>query len=275
MRDPVARARLAGELINAYQQQGVELARIRKEAINIAAAEHGLSFSEIAQQLELTRGRISQIRKSAPPAERAFFGVGPITVAYPTRDTPGRAMPVVSVEDQIAADNLVQLLEDLAFKVTKLLIPPDGKWEPPAGDVVAICGPLSSQVTAVALDSDPFLDFTEEPDTGLWTIRDRTTGDRFASPIDLNKGAKDLAEVDWTDYAYVGRLAYKDRTLLIIAGIHALGSVGAVDYLAHHAPEVYAEVGTDRFSMVTRSEHEPLTRAVETSELACPPRRHG
>jgi hypothetical protein len=274
VRDPVERARLAGELINAYQQQGVELARIRKEAINVAAAEQGLSFSDIANRLELTRGRISQIRKSAPPAERAFFGVGPVTVAYPTRDVPGRAMPVVSVEDEFARDNLLRVLEDLAFRVDKLPIPPDGKWEPPAGDLVAICGPLSSGVTAAALESDPFLDFGQEPDTGLWTIRDRATGERFASPMDLNKGAKDPAEIDWTDYAYVGRLAYKDRTLLIIAGIHALGSVGAVDYLARHLPEVYRTVGTARFSMVTRSTHDPMSRKAESSELAWAPRPH-
>ena len=39
--DPIRRARLAGELINTYQQRSVELARLRKEAIN-AAAETGL-----------------------------------------------------------------------------------------------------------------------------------------------------------------------------------------------------------------------------------------
>jgi hypothetical protein len=75
--DPLRQAKMAGDLITVYQQRSVELSRLRKEAINRAAAERGLSFSAIASELGLTRGRISQIRQSAPPAERAFFGVGP------------------------------------------------------------------------------------------------------------------------------------------------------------------------------------------------------
>lgn len=72
--------------------------------------------------------------------------------------------------------------------------------------------------------------------------------------------------------AYVGRLAYRKRELLVIAGIHALGSVGAIDYLSREIPEVYAAVGLRRFSMVVRSQHE--AEQVVRSELVCPPRMH-
>jgi hypothetical protein len=270
-RDPIRRARLAGELINTYQQRAIELARLRKEAIN-AAAESGLSFSAVADRLGLTRGRISQIRRSAPAAERAFFGVGPVTYAFPLRHVPGRALPVISAEDDLARQRLAGLLTDLAFKIEPFPIPPDGKWEPPLGDVVAICGPVNSEVTAEALTSDPFLSFDRDMDSGLWTIRDRSSGERFISPMDLSAGVTDMAEIQWSDFSYVGRLAYKDRTLLIIAGIHALGSVGAVDFLASHLPELYAEVGTNRFSTVIRSDHD--SESVTRSELACPPRVH-
>jgi hypothetical protein len=269
--DPIRRARLAGELINTYQQRSVELARLRKEAIN-AAAETGLSFSAVADRLGLTRGRISQIRRSAPPAERAFFGVGPITCAYPLRNVPGRALPVVSSEDELAKDRLIRLLDDLAFKTDPFGIPPGGAWDPPPGDVVAICGPGNSEVTAEALTSDPFLRFDRDPESGLWTIEDRDSGERFISPLDLSNGVSDLSQIRWSDFSYVGRVAYRDRTLLIIAGIHALGSVGAVDYLTKHLPELYAKVDTNRFSLVIRSDHDGET--VTKSELACPPRVH-
>jgi hypothetical protein len=44
--------------------------------------------------------------------------------------------------------------------------------------------------------------------------------------------------------------------LLVIAGVHALGSLGAIDYLSRELPGVYAVAGARRFSMVVRSQHE-------------------
>ncbi|EQD44079.1 RNA polymerase, sigma-24 subunit, ECF subfamily [mine drainage metagenome] len=58
---------------------------MRREAIEIAHDLYGLSYTQVASELGLTKGRISQIRTSAPPAERAFFGVGPVTIIVPER----------------------------------------------------------------------------------------------------------------------------------------------------------------------------------------------
>jgi hypothetical protein len=264
--DPLRQAKLASELITTYQQRSVELARLRKEAINRAAAERGLTYSAIAAELGLTRGRITQIRQTAPAAERVFFGVGPVSVAVPLRAVPGRALPVISSEDARAAERLTKLLSDLAFQVEQLRIPPDGRWEP-SPEAVAICGPKSSPITSDAISSDPFLTFEPEV-TGRWTIRERDGGQVYESPMDA------VPAEDWSDVAYVGRLAlpHGGRTLLVIAGVHALGSVGAVDYLARNLPDLYAEVGTRRFSMVVRSDHDGET--VTGSELLCPPRVH-
>lgn len=263
--DPLRQAKMAGELITIYQQRSVELSRLRREAINRAAAARGISYSAIASELGLTRGRISQIRQSGPPAERVFFGVGPITVAVPLRDMPGRALPVIANEDSRAAERLTQLLTDLTFQVELFRIPPDGLWQPPA-EAIAICGPKSSPITAEAITSDPFLTF-EPNDSGTWTIRERDTGHRYESPLDT------ADRPTWVDVAYVGRLKLRsDRLFLVIAGVHALGSVGAVDYLTRNLSDLYAQVGTRRFSMVVRSEHDGDT--VTKSELICPPRVH-
>ncbi|GGQ70240.1 hypothetical protein [Couchioplanes azureus] len=263
--DPLRQAKLAGELIAQYQQRSVELARLRKEAINRAANERGLSYSNIAAELGLTRGRITQIRQTAPPAERAFFGVGPVRVAVPLRDVPGRALPVISSEDTRAAEMLTRLLADLAFQVEQFRIPPDGDWQPHS-DAVAICGPKSSHVTAEAIAVDPYLTFGPD-EGGKWTIRERDGSRTYESPMD------DAANSGWSDVAYVGRLTLPGgRTLLVIAGVHALGSVGAVDYLVRHLADLYGQVGTRPFSMVVSSDHDGET--VTRSELLCPPRVH-
>jgi hypothetical protein len=264
--DPLRQAKLASELIALYQQRSVELARLRKEAINRAASERGISYSSIAAELGLTRGRITQIRQTAPPAERAFFGVGPVTVAVPLRQLSGRALPVISSEDTRAAEQLSKLLADLSFQVEQFRIPPDGRWQPRT-DAAAICGPKSSPVTAQAISTDPYLMF--EPDeSGKWTIRERDGSRVYESPMD----AQDTQR--WSDVAYVGRLALPGNgsTFIVIAGVHALGSVGAVDYLTRNLPDLYAKVGTRPFSMVIASDHDGET--VTRSQPLCAPRTH-
>ncbi|MFC7660888.1 helix-turn-helix domain-containing protein [Pseudonocardia benzenivorans] len=57
----------------------MELARLRRAAIEEARDQLGGSYTEVAKAFGLTKGRITQIRNSAPPAHRAFFGVGPST----------------------------------------------------------------------------------------------------------------------------------------------------------------------------------------------------
>jgi hypothetical protein len=76
----------------------------------------------------------------------------------------------------------------------------------------------------------------------------------------------------WSDIAYVARLKYRRSEIFVIAGVHALGSVGAVDFLNRELPSLYATVGMQRFSMVVRSDHDG--DRVTRSELLCPPRAH-
>lgn len=259
--DARRQGRRATELLAVYQQRTIELARLRKEAVRRLQTEEGLSYAAVAAEFGLSKGRVGQITQSGPPAERALFGVGPVTVAVPLR-TAGRALPMIASEDALAYELLAQSLRDLQLGVEQLRIPVDGGWDP-RGDVVAICGPKSSPVTAAALAADPVLDFRQEDDR--WLIADRADGTRFTSPLD--DGATDR------DIAYLGRLPVPGGTLLLVAGVHALGSVGAVDWLTGHAADLYRQVGTAPFSMVTASRHDG--EHVVESEVLCAPRRHG
>ncbi|WP_026452812.1 sigma-70 RNA polymerase sigma factor region 4 domain-containing protein [Saccharomonospora iraqiensis] len=61
--DPIRRGLRASELIEHYQQCAAEAAELRKQAID-EAHDHGMSYTDIADALGLTKGRISQIRAS-------------------------------------------------------------------------------------------------------------------------------------------------------------------------------------------------------------------
>lgn len=202
--------------------------------------------------------------KGGPPPERALFGTNRVTVAAPLRRIPGRSLPVISFEDVLASERLTRLLTTLGLDIRLLRIPPDGRWQLPTHDTVAICGPKSSPVIAEAIASDPFLRFDPDP-TGRWTIQERDGSCGYSSPMDDSTSS-------WSDMAYVGRLDFRGSDLLVIAGIHALGSVGAVDYLSRQSASLYAAVGTKRFSLVVRSDHDG--DRVIGSELICRPRIH-
>jgi hypothetical protein len=225
--------------------------------------EHGMSYSAIAESFGLSKGRIGQITLAGPVIERVLFGIGPVTVAVPLRAGQGRSLPVIASEDALASERLTAFLRDMSFEVQQFHIPPDGRWQP-AGDVIAICGPKSSPVTARALQADLVLGFRERG--GHWMIEDRVSGNVYESPMD--EEPPDLS----ADVAYLGRLPIDGGTMLLVAGVHALGSVGAVDYLMNHLAELYQVAGDRPFSMVTGSRHDG-DRVVESRAL-CPPRVH-
>ena len=255
MTDPLAQARAAGELIGIYQQRSVELSRIRKAAMEAAVDQRGITFTELAKELGLTKGRVSQIRSAAPPKERALFGVGPITLATPLR-AGDRPEGFVSRHDSVAGDRMADLLTSLSFSVDRYLIPADGQWKP-MPDAVAICGPKSSPVTAQAIANDPWVDFSPDAE-GRWVLRERD-GEIFTSPYDLGDQSRDLA--------YVARLPLGDQNIFVIAGVHALGSVGAVDYLTRHAHELYEQVGEGHFSMIVQGVFDDQGNPTETEAL--------
>lgn len=198
-------------------------------------------------------------------AGHLVFGPGPVTVAIPLREAPNRALPVISSEDALAAHRVRRLLDSLSIETGEFRIPPHGIWEPPLGDLVAICGPKCSPVVEAALAADPFLAFEPDGDSERWIIRRRgTPSETFGSPMDADSTSSDVA--------YLGRLTLGDRAALVIAGIHALGSVGAVDYLTRNLGELRDQVGRRRFSMVIHSDH--AGEAVTASEPLCPPLIH-
>jgi transcriptional regulator with XRE-family HTH domain len=258
--DPIRRGQRASSLLMLYQQRATELARLRKAAIEEAHRERGLSYTEIAAALGITKGRVTQIRSSAPPRERAFFGVGPVSVGVPYRyQTTDRERPLIAAEDAQTGEELERLLNSLTLAVTRYQIEPD-REEPPAGDSVVVCGPKSAPVGADLMSRDPMLGMAEAD--GRWWIEHRPTGKRYGSP-------SDEPDPRSADVAYVARHHEEGRVIVHIAGIHGIGSLGATHYLTAHLAEVFGQVGEKSCSLAVRATYEGLT--ITGSELAAGP----
>jgi hypothetical protein len=258
--DPVRRGRRATELLAVYQQRAAELARLRRVAVEDAHRELGLSYTQIAAAMGLTKGRVSQIRGTAPPPERAFFGTGPVSVGVPLRHgITDRQRPLVAAEDMQAGEETARLLEAYGLAVTRYQIDP-GTASAPPGDAVVICGPKTAPVGAALLARDQALDMRE--DGGRWWIVQRATGQRLGSLSDEPDPAP-------AELAYVGRHQFGEHVTVHIAGIHAIGSLGAVHYLTGHLAELFAGAGDASLSLVTLASYDGLE--ITGSSLAAGP----
>jgi hypothetical protein len=249
--DPVRRGRRATELLAAYQQRSVELARIRRAAIEEARDQLGGSYTEVARAFGLTKGRITQIRNTAPPPHRAFFGVGPLDVALPGRRILARDDLVIAAEDDAVGTHLIAEAERLAFVTERLIIDPRQEWEP-SRDAIVVCGPASAHVGQVLMATDPLIGM-RIGDGPRWYIVDKAADTSYSSPMD------DPDEPRRADHAYIARHQRDGQVVVHIAGLHALGSVGAAHYLTEHLPGLWAEFGERSFSMAITAEFDGLT----------------
>lgn len=247
--DPIRRGRRATELLALYQQRSTELARLRREALEEAHRNLGLPYNQIATALGITKGRVTQIRSTAPAAARALFGVGPVTIVTPYRyQTTDRERPLLAAEDVAAAEAAKELLESFDFVTRSAQIGPDDS-DLPSGDLFIICGPKSSPAVTRLLDTDPRLTIAHD-DEG-WFVEDRQTHGRHRSPSDTVG--------DSADVAYVARRDTGDRIVTHVAGLHAIGSLGAVEYLAATATELYNATDGNDFSLLVESSYVGLT----------------
>ncbi|MGH3942310.1 MAG: hypothetical protein ACRDTG_27560 [Pseudonocardiaceae bacterium] len=182
-------------------------------------------------------------------AERAFFGDGFVTVAIPLRKgVIERERVLIAAEDSAAVDQCESILACHALPSIRTTLTPD-TIQLPDGDAIVICGPKSAPVGIWLLDRDPRLGMIE--DQGQWWILDRSTGERHPSPSDGPDHPR-------RDIAYFARHLIGGRTLLHIAGIHAIGSLGMVHYLIRNLTELSATFGDGPFSLAITSDYDGL-----------------
>ncbi|MCM2388933.1 sigma-70 family RNA polymerase sigma factor [Streptomyces albipurpureus] len=256
MQNHAVRVKAAVDLMAELQDAVIETSRIRKESI-AWLREHGHSMADVAKIMGVSRARVAQLRDVGPPAERAFLGRRHLRVAVPQRVGERQ---YVTVEDSATGQKLLGLAHRLQLNGELEYIPTTGEIDLNRDELIVVCGPKSSAVIAEALRKDPQLSFEMLPD-GRWAIIERRSGRVHTSPSD--------APTDSIpgDIAYFGRLSRPDGkgSFLLIAGVHAVGSLGVAHFLSNNLATLYHRVGTADFSMVIGCDYSTETKAVSGS----------
>jgi predicted XRE-type DNA-binding protein len=260
--DPMERAKQAGAMHTRLQIVSKEVSRIRREAIEELLRD-GMSQTQIAAELGVTRGRVSQLAASGPPPERLFFGDDMITVAIGGKWEADKPEPgtVMAHEDFQTFERLKDLLRSLHLDAEAEVIPPPGMLRLNRDNFVVICGPRLSPLLGQVLESDPILGF--EKDADGWHLVNRETRTIHRSPMDSGKNI---------DIAYFGRLPRPDGrgSFVYMAGIYAPGPGGVIHYLTSRLGELYREVRTHRFSTLVECEFDPTTGIATGSRRIAP-----
>ncbi|WP_329488702.1 sigma-70 family RNA polymerase sigma factor [Kitasatospora sp. NBC_01246] len=265
IKDHRVRVKEAVQLMEELQAAVVETSRMRKESI-AWLRQNGLSMAEVAKLMGVSRARVAQLKDAGPPAERAFLGVDRVAVAVPQR--PGER-DYVAVEDSATGQQLINLAHRLQLDGELEYIPTTGAIDLNRDGLVVVCGPKTSPITAAALAGDPRLSFETLAD-GRWALIDRESGQTITSPTDDPEAPRPA------DVAYLGRLPRPDGagTFLLVAGVHAVGSLGVARYLSENVAELYGEVGSEPFSMVIGCDFEVGTKRVLATQALTDVLRH-
>jgi len=267
--DPATRARAATELLSKHQEAVTQLARIRRKALAELRAQ-GLSLAQAGSAIGVTRGRIAQLQTASHLLEQEFFGGEAVTITTPLRGGTDAERPLVAQEDAEAAALLAKLLEGFDIDTSFGHVDPTGKIDLSPDGLVAICGPKSSPTMREIIETDPIYDYSPDA-AGDWRLVERATGKEYRSPIDADPSAD-------RDIAYLARLQRPDgRPFLVIAGVHAIGSLGAVAYLSdtEHVRNLHKTVGGQGFSMIIECTFRRTPLKVRSTEALTEPRTHG
>jgi hypothetical protein len=240
-----------------------ELSRIRREAFDDLRRQ-GLSQTEVARLVGLSRGRIGQLAGSGPAPERLFLGDDDLTAIVAQKQEAGR--PVIAAETLTAVNRLQALSSTLGLAVRVEAVPPPGSVDVNRDNVVIFGGPRVLPIVGELMAADPYLSFRQD-DGGHWYLHDAEAGQDFRSPQD---------DGEHRDYGYLARLPRPDGQgkILIAAGIHPIGLQGVVALLETDMADLYAAVGTSRFSAVVESRYNPATLTVIKARAVLPPRLH-
>ncbi|MEV6527713.1 helix-turn-helix transcriptional regulator [Longispora sp. NPDC051575] len=263
--DPEERVKAATALINDYQATVLELARIRRAALDELLAL-GKTQTQLADLLGISRSRISAMLNAGTRPERAFLGTSRLTIAIGSEEGGTDPGSVLSAETSNAYETLSDLAKAVDLEASNEVVPPPGLVDLNRPNLIVLTSPRLLPFVGQVMGADAHLRFATD-DSG-WYLVDQTTGTEYRSPRD--QGAS-------TDYAYVGRLPRPDGkgNFLYLAGIHAQGTLGAAHWVADNITELYRELKARRFSTVISCRFDPKDkRKILATERVTPLYKH-
>lgn len=250
IKDPQKRALAVNSRIEEYQAIVGDLSRIRRDALEEMMGS-GLTQTQVAERLGMTRSRVSQLLSAGVRPERAFLGAGRLTIAIGAKR---EAESKKSISEMISAEcfTAYEMLSDVARSVgldaSQEVVPPPGVVHLNRPNLIVMTNPRLLPFLAQVMEADPYIRFVHD-DQG-WHLVDVSTEKEYRSPKD---GGEE------SDFGYIGRLPRPDGkgTFLYLAGTHAQGTLGAAAYIAENLTSLHKDLKTRRFSTIIQCHPDP------------------
>jgi len=264
----------AHQLVQRYQRLNTQAAELRRRLLRRFLDLHpGTENAVLARKLRISGSRVSRLLNEGIRPERALLGRGDVTIAAGGKmepNDPRRADPSVMISREAfqATDLLAQLVTELGWTATTEIVGPPGNIHLNRPNLVVLCSPRLLPIVGQVLESDPHVGF-DMTDQGRWCLIDRGTDTVYESPSDTDGIS--------ADFAYLGRLPRPDGrgTFLYLAGIHAMGTLGAAQFLATNLNTIWQQVRTRRWSMIVRVNYDPKKHEVTQVTPVTPVYREG
>lgn len=246
--DPRQRALTIGTLIDEHQAVISELSRVRRDTLEELLAS-GMTQKQIADLLDMSKGRVSQLLTAGLRPERAFYGTGKLTVAIGAKREANRKDPsdILSAESFGAFELLSESARKTGLDATYEVVPAPGNVHLNRDNLIVLTNPRLLPFLSQVMEADPYIRYVAD-DSG-WHLVDIKTGEEYHSPRDKGECA---------DFGYVGRLPRPDGkgTFLYLAGTHAPGTFGAAMFVVNNLGQLYKDLRNRRFSTIIRYEFE-------------------
>ncbi len=260
--DKLTEVKHVSELVTHHQERGAEYSRRRRELLSELVAD-GYSQGELAKLLGMTRGRVGQLLSSGPKVERALLGSGTLTVAVGGKWEAQKVNPsaVISQEALAAYKLIADAAASYGLTAEYEVVPPPGMVRLNRPNLIVLSSPRLLPLVGQVLEADTNLGFSSGGQG--WYLTEQATGQVYRSPSDSGEPA---------DYGYIGRLPRPDGrgSFLYLAGIHAMGTLGAAHHLTNNVDELYQEVKNRRWSALIACRYHPDTRVIESTERVTP-----